>query len=90
MKSSAQTAYGVSGSTSRASRQAVPASPVSGPEAREPDVELDERAARVERAELLDPVLGPGPGREGRAELRLERVVAGEDPLRPRLRRPAS
>ena len=50
------------------------------PEAREPDVELDERAAGVERAELLDPILGSGPGRERGAELRLERVVAGEDP----------
>ena len=57
------------------------------PEAREPDVELDERAAGVERTELLDSILGPGPGRERGSELRLERVVAGED--RPRLGAPA-
>ena len=74
----------MSGSASRASRQAVSGAARPGPEAGQPDVELDERAARVERAQLLDPVLAPGPGGEGGAELRLERVVAGEDPSRLR------
>ena len=36
----------------------------SRPEAREPDVELDERAAGVERTELLDAILSPWPGSE--------------------------
>ena len=52
-------------------------------------MELDERAAGVERTELLDSILGSGPGRERGSELRLERVVAGKD--RPAwVRRPAS
>ena len=53
-----------------------------GPEARQADVQLHEGAARVERAELFDPVLALRPGRERGAQLRLERVVAPEDPAR--------
>ena len=79
IRSSARTAYGVSGSTSRAAEALAPPVPA---QKRASPVELDERAARIERAELLDPVLAPRPGCEGGAELRLERVVAGEDPSR--------
>ncbi len=49
------------------------------PEAGQADVELDERAAGIERAELLDPIFSGRPRGERRAELRLERVVTRED-----------
>src|SRR5439155_5677258 len=42
-------------------------------------LELDERAARPPRGELLQPGEACRPIREGSADLRLDRVVAAED-----------
>ena len=50
------------------------------PVEREPEVEGDERAARVLRGELLQPAQGPArPGGDRGADLSLQRAVAGED-----------
>src|SRR5215211_7482638 len=54
---------------------------LAGPEARQSDVELDERAPRIERAELLDSVERARPVGERGAELRLDRLAAEEDRL---------
>ena len=53
-----------------------------GPQTRETEMELDERALGVEDAELLQPVERPDrPRRERRAHLRLERPMAREERL---------
>ncbi len=53
-----------------------------GPQPREPEVELHEGALGVEDCELLEPVeRAVRPGREGGADLRLERVMAREERL---------
>ena len=81
----ATTAYGVSGSASRAARQASTGSPLVRPQPREAEVELHDRDLGIELRELLEPVeRAVRPLGERRAHLRLERVVLGEERARRR------
>ena len=77
-------AYGVSGSASSRRTPGLHRVALVRPQSREPEVELHDRDLRIELRELLEPVERPlGPGRERRADLRLERVVLGEQRRRP-------
>jgi hypothetical protein len=63
---------------------ALRAGPIAAPVEGEAVGELDERAARVPAREGRDVAEAAGPGRERRADLRLERAVAAEEGRRLR------